>query len=234
MMKSILGLLAVASLLSSSGLTATREVVVYSFLTDTGRALAPTMSDRPVRCRLGSGGYHEWGGIRAGEKPVTLEQIEPWLRRALQVNSIEPLRVGEAADIVVVFHWGCIRPDGWPRKGRIDLVLNQLDMLDLVGGRVLENTSSRILRQSIVEAASEERYFLIVSAFEPASYARNTNLLLWRTQISLPSPGISQLDAFPILAAAGAAFCGRETDLPRFVSIDVEKALRADAQTISR
>jgi hypothetical protein len=230
-MKSLLGLLTAAWLMPLVGFAASREVVVYSFLTDAGRDFGRTISNRPLRGRLGSGGYHEWGAVRAGEKPVTLEQIEPWIHLALQVNAIEPLRAGEAADIVVIFHWGCMRPDaGWPRKGRFDAVVNQLDMLDLVGGRALENTSSRILRQAIIEAASEERYFLIVSAFEPTSYARNTNLLLWRTQVSLPSPGISQLDSFSILAAAGAALYGREMDGPRFVSIDVEKALRITAQ----
>ena len=205
---------------------------MYSFLTNAGRDFLPTISDRPVRCRLGNGGYHEWGGIRAGEKPVKLGEIDPWIRAALRVNSFAPLRVDETADIVVVFQWGCMRPEaGWRGRGAVNSILNYEDMLDLVGGRVLENTNDRTLRQAIIEAALEERYFLIVSAFEPSSYARNTSVLLWRTQISMPSPGVNQSEAFPILAAAGAALYGRETDMPRFVSIDVGKTLRTIARS---
>ena len=85
-MKSLPWLLAAAALMATAGNAASRQVVVYSFLTDVGRNFMPTTSDRPLRCRLGNGGYHDWGAIRAGEKPVKLDQIEPWIHAAW-VNS---------------------------------------------------------------------------------------------------------------------------------------------------
>jgi hypothetical protein len=220
---------------STSGFCASRETIVYSFITDAGRSLVPPTQERPVRCLLGSGGYHEWGGIRAGEKPAKLEQIDPLIRAALRVNAYAALRVGETADVVVVFHWGCMRPNvNVLGSGRYEGVVNQHDLLDLVGGRVLAATNDRILRAALIDAASEERYFLIVSCFEPSSYARRTKTLLWRTQSSVPIPGITQEQAFPILAAAGAIHFGRDTPLPQFITLDVEQALRAAAPIGSR
>lgn len=211
---------------------ASPEIVVYSFFTANGRELTRSAPERPTRCLLGSGGYHEWGGVSAGEKPATLEQVDPLVRAALRVNGYEGLRAGETPDIVVVFQWGCLRPDrsGISSRGR-DEVVNQLDLLDLVGGRVLADGKNRALRSALIDAAAEERYFLIVSAFEPATYARKTRILLWRTQCSVPTPGISQAQAFPILAGAGAAYLGRETPLPEFIALDVAKTLRAAARS---
>jgi hypothetical protein len=93
------------------GFGASQQVVVYSFVTDAGCKFASPTKERPARCALGSGGYREWGGIRAGETPTRLEQIDPLVRAALQLNAYEPLRRNETPDIVLVFHWGCMRPD---------------------------------------------------------------------------------------------------------------------------
>lgn len=235
-MKSYLSrFMAVALATVTAGFSAPREIVVYSFLSDLGHKLVPPTLERPARCALGSGGYHEWGGVRAGEKPTKLAQIDPIVRAALRINSYEGLRAGESPDLVIVFHWGCIRPEASGlSRGRYDVVVNQLDMLDLVGGRVLENNNDRILRSALIDAAAEERYFLIVSAFEPAAYARDTKILLWRTQVSVPLPGITQEQAFPILAATGGTHFGRETSESRFITIDIEETLRAAMQRIAR
>ena len=212
---------------------ATQQVVVYSFVTDAGRHLAWPAAAHPARFALGSGGYHEWGGVRAGEKPMQLAEIEPLVRAALGVNAYEGLRPGEDPDLVIEFYWGCMRPDatGVSRRG-YGAVVNLPDLLDLVGGRVLESTSNRILRDAVIEAALEERYFLILSAFAPGEYARKRKILLWRTQISVPISALTQKQCFPILAACGAPHFGRMTPEPRFIDVDVEGTLRAVTRQI--
>lgn len=214
-----------------NGCASSRQVIVYSYLTGGGRGLNLPSQEKPARCALGSGGYHEWGGIRAGEKPVTLAFIEPLVRSALQMTGYAGLRHGELPELVVVFHWGCLRPD--PRglsTSRFDVVLNQDDMLDLVGARALASTHDRVLQSALIEAAAEERYFLIVSAYAPPNSGDELTRLLWRTQCSLPLAGLSQDQAFPILAAAGAIHFGRETAVPDFVTLDVERVLRNAAR----
>ena len=228
-------LLAAGWWLPIAGSATPREVIVYSGLTDAGRKLTPPTRDRPARCRVGSGGYHEWGGIRAGETPAKLEFVDPLVRAALRVNGFEGLHVGETADVVVVFQWGCMRPNpvglGIARSER---VANQAELLDLVGGGVLSDGRNGHMRSALIEASLEERYFLIVSAFEPSSYARNTKTLLWRTQCSVPLAGISQAQAFPVLAGAGAVYFGRDTPLPVFIAVDVVKLLQAAVDSAVR
>ncbi|MDO8543600.1 MAG: hypothetical protein Q7S40_24425 [Opitutaceae bacterium] len=78
---------------------------------------------------------------------------------------------------MIEFHWGCMRPDpSGLSSGLFDVLVNQGDMLDLVGARVLEITNDRILRTALIDAAREERYFLILSAFEPIAYARERKI----------------------------------------------------------
>jgi hypothetical protein len=126
--------------------------------------------------------------------------------------------------IVIVVHWGCMRPDTSGRRGAI---VNLDDMLDLVGGRALAASDHGILRKALLEAAAVERYFLILSAYEPAAYARDRKVLLWRTQISTPIGTLMQPEAFPVLAACGAAHYGRPTPEPRFISVDAKNVVRA-------
>lgn len=213
-----------------------QQVVVYSFLTDAGLALAPPKTEKPARYALGNGGYQEWGGVRAGEKPTKLTAIEPLVRAALRLNRYEGLRVGETPDLVIEFHWGCMRPDvsgRGPINAIVNAIVNLPDMLDLVGGRSLESNPNRWLRQALIEAAMEERYFLILSAFEPFDYSRNRKTLLWRTQISIPIATLTQDQAFPILVGCGAPLFGRPTLEPKFISVDVERTLSAVEQKLS-
>jgi hypothetical protein len=149
------------------------------------------------------------------------------VRAALRLNGYAGLRHGEAPELIVVFHWGCLRPDSrGSGVGPFGVVLNQGDMLELVGGRALVSNSDRILQSALIDAAADERYFLIVSAYEPPNSGEELSRLLWRTQCSLPSDGLSQEQALPILAAAGAVHFGRETVVPDFVTLDVERMLR--------
>jgi hypothetical protein len=198
-----------------------RQVVVYSFVTDAGRHLTPPTSERPTRCRMVSGGYQEWGMPRAGEEPLPLEELDPLMRQAFQARSYEPMRIGAAADLVLIFHWGCMRPESelLPNP-RMELPGRQLNMLDLVGGQSLAIANDRLTQTAIVEAAAEERYFLIVSAFVVSPADRETRTLVWRTQISVPLAGLTQAQAFPILAATGAGQFGQETPTPQFVTVD--------------
>lgn len=226
-MKTMISCLVLVAAALMNGCASSRQVVVYSFLTDAGRGLTAPVQEKPVRCALGSGGYHEWGGVRAGEKPVTLAFVEPLVRAALRVNGYTGLRQGESPELVVVLHWGCLRPELRRLPARhFDAVVNQDHMLDLVGARALASNPDRILQSALIEAADEERYFLIVSAYAPPNSGEELTRLLWRTQCSLPLAGLSQEQALPILAAAGAIYFGRETVVPDFVTLDVERILR--------
>lgn len=234
-MRTIISCLLLGAAALMSGCASSRQIIVYSFFTDAGRGLAAPTQEKPARYALGSGGYHEWGGIRAGEKPVTLAFVEPLVRAALRINAYTGLRTGESPELVLVFHWGCLRPEprGLP-TGAFDVILNQHHLLDLVGAGTLVAHPDPVLRSALTEAAAEERYFLIVSAYDPPATGEDPTRLVWRTQCSLPLNGLSQEQAFPILAAAGAGHFGRETRVPDFVTLDVEQVLREASRNAMR
>src|SRR6186997_2746296 len=58
------------------------QIILHSSVTDAGRSYSQPTTEHPARCALGSGGYHEWGGVRAGEIPFKLSEIEPMIRAA--------------------------------------------------------------------------------------------------------------------------------------------------------
>ena len=232
-MKTILPSLALIAATLMNGCASSRQVIVYSFLTDSGRALVPPSREQPIRCALGSGGYHEWGGASGGEQPVTLAFVDPLIRDALLINGYAGMRRGDSPELVIVFHWGCLRPElrGLP-TGIADAVLNQEDMLDLVGSRALAEMDHdrATLRSALFQAAAEARYFLIVSAYAPPNSREKVTELLWRTQCSIGLAGLSQQQAFSVLAAAGAVHFGRETKVPAFVTLDVERIVGSAAR----
>ena len=179
--------------------------------------------------------YQELGAIYAGEVPAPGEQVERLVRSALTVNGFIALPTEERAGILVVYSWGSINPDHERRDGGPDdRLLNQSELFDLVGGRPFPEKNRSIEGRAVIEAASIGRYFLIVSAYALSSHVSGTNVMLWRTQISMPSVGISQEQAMPILASAGAALLGRETSSPLFIQVDVERALAERASDETR
>jgi hypothetical protein len=87
-------------------------------------------------------------------------------------------------------------------------------------------------RSAIFEAAGDERYFILVSAYDYAVYAKEgAKRLLWRTQMSVPSHGLVPEQAWPMLVAAGAPLFGRDTPLPRRIEIKVAGQLRPHFKT---
>ena len=204
-----------------------RQVLVYSFLSNAGRSLGAPDPERPLLCRLGSAGYQEWGPPRAGEKPLALDQIEPLIRGALRASGYEPLRAGDTPEVVVIFSWGHVRPEPeWLRNPRLESMPHQSKMLELLGGLSPEASNDPAANAAIVEAAMEERYFLIVSAYAASVDENRTRPLLWRTHISVPSAKLDPEGAFPTLASAGAVKFGRETTTPWLVTVDFKAAAR--------
>jgi hypothetical protein len=222
-MKTFIFCLLIGAVAFMTGCVSSRQVIVYAFTTDAGRRLTAAAQAKQMRCALGNGGYHEWGGVRAGEKPVNLAFIETLLRDALHINGYEGLRRGDAPDLVIVFHWGCLNPQRGLSLSHGNLVMNEDQMLDLVGAAALLSNPNSILLHSLIEAAAEERYFFIVSAYIPPPTGEAMTQLLWRTQTSVPLAGLTQEEAFPILIAAGALHYGRETVVPEFITLDDER-----------
>lgn len=222
--------LLLATLFFFVGVTAkglAHEVTVYSYLTADGQGCPTPTAESPVRCTLASGGYKEFGNVPAGEQGPTLERVAPLIHAALTARHYAPQRddASAPAAIVVVFQWGCLAPDFTP-PGKEQLIIwpNTSRALALVGGRALHNADLPSDRAAIFNAATEDRYFVVVSAYDAVTFAaKKSRRLLWRTQMSVPCAGLTQDAALPLLVTAGTALLGSDTPLPQRIELITTK-----------
>jgi hypothetical protein len=197
----------------------THEVTVFSSLTAAGRKFGA--GARPeIQCALASGGYRPIGGYDSDCAATAPTRILNLVALALTKNSFDPRRQESPPALLIVCHWGHVLPS--EVDGGAEFEFERAQRLALVGGAVLSSTLTRLERETILTAANDQRYFVIVSAYDWAAYSeRDTKQLLWRSQMSVPSYGLSANQAWPMLTAAGAALFGRETPFPRRIALHV-------------
>lgn len=206
-----------------------REITVHSWFTDAGKSSARPRSESMVRCRLFTGGYQEIGVVTSHppSPPPSAEFVGQHLTGALRANGFFCSGGSDEPALMLIYQWGFIDPprlDGWTfgetsRRER-------LNILTIVGGVALAHADPAE-RALILEAARAPRYFVVVSAYDFAAYAaEKAQRLLWRTHISVPASGLTHEGAIPLMMAAGATLFGRETPVPRRITIDVSGTLR--------
>jgi len=107
---------------------------------------------------------------------------------------------------------------------------NQAEMVTLVAGSALaaqlaaagSTGLSQIEWDKIRNAATEDRYFIIVSAFDFAASLKGEQRLLWRARMSTERQGVWMSDVLAALVTVGAPKFGRETG-PAFADIPITR-----------
>jgi hypothetical protein len=218
-----------ASALIASGLhgASTHEVTVFSSITVEGKKLSLPTADAPLMCILANGGNRNIGGFDPAVTATPVQTILSLVSRALTRNSFRCGRPDEGApSLMIVCHWGHATPPAMDAGPEFNG--DRAEMLALVGGAALGRALDQE-RAAIVTAANDERFFVIVSAYDYAAYSNSgAKRLLWRSQMSVPSYGLSTTQAWPLLTAAGAALFGRETPLPRRIAVEVGGVLNPE------
>jgi hypothetical protein len=70
------------------------------------------------------------------------------------------------------------------------------------------------IERDLLDLTRDDRYFVIVSAYDYAALIRRETNLLWRVRVSTRSPGESMAEALPALLSGGAPYFGRNlTDM---------------------
>lgn len=201
------------------------DINVVVDLTEAGRKVALPTAEKPAFYIPVLAGYREMGALVAGEPaPPPGTTVARLLAKALAAQHF--LVVGQktaAPSVVLVFHWGYINPqidDTGDSENPQAVFWNQKDMLALVAGNTLANVGVfGIERDDILQNARDNRYFVIVSAFDYAAAAQKKKVLLWRAKMSAPSSGVSLAEVIgPMITAGGPRF-GRETRLPESVTV---------------
>jgi len=215
------------------------DVNVVVDLTEDGRKVAPPSREHPAYYFPVVAGYKEMGSIVAGEKKPPDAPVAPLLAKALAAQGY--LVVGPktpAASLIFVFHWGYMNPTidevalGNPEDLPQQLFWNEKEMLGLVAGHTLGNLASiGSEREDVLRAAREDRYFVIVSAYDFAAAKEKKRKLLWVAKMSTPSNRVTLAEVLPAMIASGGPHFGRETDRPKSVTAPIAREGKVEVGT---
>ncbi len=209
------------------------DMTVVSEFADSNVKRALPTAEQPAYYVAYDGGYIESGDPIAGEKPPPAATVAQALRIVLASRHYLPASARSAPTLLLIYHWGLIRPGSYQfgtsfrlqpnLNARIALVAPKKyaqrikeDLLDLwAGGLYIPIIHQR--ERDLLHLAGEERYFVIVSALDYASVARNACQLLWRVKLSTRSVGVAMAEALPALLRGGAPYLGRNLEDTQFV-----------------
>lgn len=204
---------------------ASRDVIVYADRTPDGKNVAPPTAEHPTYYYLLSGGYRQEGETVAGESSPPALAVAQLVAKALADRHY--LLIGKTSpkpDLLIVFHWGYMNPEK-EDFGDVDnpqqVFFNEKEMLALVAGDSLGTIMPDTMeREDLMQAAGDDRYFVVISAFDFAAATRHQKKLLWRARMSIPSNGTMLAEVLPALVSSGAPFFGGDSGVPKHVWVN--------------
>jgi len=211
------------------------EVNVNSSVTEAGKKITPPTPAHPAYYFPIVAGWREEGSIVAGEKPPPRLLVIHQLAKALAAQSY--LVVGPktpAPTVLLVFHWGYMNPqieDFGSNDPAQKVFFNQKEMLALVGGTTLPNLDLNFEREAVMQGAEDDRYFVVVMAYDFADAVKRKKTLLWVDRMSTPSAGMVMADVVVPLITSGGPLFGRETTQPKWVTVPVVREGRVEIGT---
>lgn len=228
------------------------EVVVNVDLTEDGRKIPRPTAQDPAYYVPVILGYQEGGKVVAGEEPPPRKEMLRLVGQALAregyvLQALRPDAAKTLPSLIIALEWGYLNPD-IVETGALDLStgeggtmspaairndptqatsvdFNQPQMLTLVAGSAIYRQAlfSENEWQKLREAASEGRYFIILSAYDFEASVKGEQKLLWRARMSASRHRVWLDEVMPALVAAGAPHFGRQTDKPSFVIHPIRK-----------
>ena len=197
-------------------LRADPPVTVVVDLSPAGRKAQPASAEHPQYYLPVMRGYREYGPHRDGDQVPNphdvVRAIAPQLARAgyFVVDGAHP-----RPDVVIDLAWGKIAKTDFPDER------NQDQRYALSLGRTAMDVlmPEAFGHDEFMEATRDERYFLVVTAYDYAAYENtHKNVILWKAKMSVPTSGAFLADVILPLARAGGPQFGKETtDHPKLV-----------------
>jgi hypothetical protein len=204
-------------------------------LTLEGKKVTLPSPGKPVYYFPVVSGYHEVGAITAGEKPPPKTEVIHLLAEALAKQGYFVVsKASGAPSLLLVFHWGYMNPQiedfgtGDPAQ---KVFFNQREMLGLVAGHTLGNLDLSFEREDVMQAAEDDRYFVVVAAYDYEAALKHQKKMLWSAKMSTPSNGVSIGEVIPALIASGAPQFGRETNRPKWITAPVNSTPKVELGT---
>lgn len=195
------------------------EVNVNVTLTEEGAKVRRPSPEQPAYYFPLLANYREDDGVEQGEKAPAREVLTRPLVAALMR---EGYRVATAKtpppSLLLVFYWGAVSAEIEDMSDDPDapdpVPLNEKEMLTLVGANATHQLHLSIGRQRVLDAASQDRYFVIVTAYDYAAALKKKKVLLWQARMSTPAAGVTMPDVVKALVENGAPRFGRQTKQP--------------------
>lgn len=210
------------------------EVNVNVILTEAGRNFASPAPGAPVYYYPLVGGFREEGAIMAGDKPPARNAVLRQLAKTLAEQGYLVMNKNSPSPTVaLVFHWGSMNPEIFNAfegddENAFELFSNQSQMLALVGAQMSSPFVRGMEREAILEAAREDRYFVVVSAYDIKAALQKRKVLLWRARMSTPSLGVTADQVMGALIKSGGPHFGKETRRPALITAPLEQRERVD------
>jgi len=212
------------------------DVNVVVDLSEAGRKVAPPTKEKPAFYYPVLAGYRESGSLVAGETTPPPNSVAKLLAKALAAQHYYVVGTQTAApSLLLVFHWGYMNPQiddtGDPENPQA-IFWNQKEMLALVAGNTLKNVSSLgFEREDILQNARDDRYFVVVSAYDFEAAKEKKKVLLWQAKMSTPSHRVALAEVIPSMITAGGPHFGRETKRPESVTAPLAKEGKVEVGT---
>jgi len=212
------------------------QVITSTDMMPAGSLLRPPSPSAPVYYFAANAGYHDFGGIIAGDKlPATGDMIT-YLARALAKSGFLPADAQHPPTEVIIFAWGTFYRDIMPSMDPSlpDSQTNVMAMIRFLGGDKLglvpdapdpwnATDMPGLTRfnpdaEAIADVARDDLYVVALAGYEfPVKEAKHPKLL-WRTKISCPARGLVMADTLPTMVAIAAPLIGRETQAPVWIN----------------
>ena len=210
------------------------DMAVVAEFGDPSLAPAQPTADRPAYCVAFDGGYIEAGDPIAGEKPPTASAMAQMLAAALASQHYLPATAGTAPSLVLVYHWGRLSRDSYQLRTTTRLEPNLLARIALVtsreyGRRIEDDLLDRrrpvgmhfpildITVRDLLQLVADNRYFVVVSAYDYASVTQGAAKLAWRLKASTRSAGVGMDEALSTLLRGGAPYLGQNLPQTQFL-----------------
>jgi hypothetical protein len=211
-------------------------------MTDAGRQMTRPTKEKPAYYLPVVGGYQPKGPSIAGEPGPP--PIKPLVHELAKTLAAQGYRVVEASSpppsLLLTLSWGYITPDiADADSDRTSLdqaptdqpFSNEKEMLSLVGGTTFENMNWFSERKAAMDAAREDRYYLLISAYDFAAARQHKKKLLRSAKVSTQRGGVTLAEVIPAFLATTGPLLGRETRVPKIASAPIAREGKVDVGT---
>jgi hypothetical protein len=211
------------------------EVITVTDTTQNGALLRPVSPANPVFYMAVSTGSHDFGGIIAGDKQPTSQEVIRTITKVLAKQGYLPATDSHPPTLLLLWTWGTMNTAKSPGEDLQD-PRSRGQLLRFMGaykaglGSPTADAFPEIslatglsatghTAQELSDLSTHNLYVAAIAAYDYQSVVRKERKLLWTTKISCPSRGRWLPEVLPSMLAIAGPNIGRETARPVVVNI---------------